>query len=645
MNQVELNDICLELKEETAFSGEESYLDSLNVYYISDLHLTHYLKNVDCQFQEDNENLSTKVKNKIEQLVKNIFPDEIEKDFSFHRYPIVLIAGDTSPCIKLNKFFYDRLLVRYEYFYYKYWKRNNIQKEAVLTEYAESEYNKNLADLEARFIKEVNKIKKTGFDFNVLDNLDYDDIESFLEGENLPTWFPYLFSKATSLKTKIKEFKSRKKEFIQRLTDGVVFRKQKTLPIYITLGNHELSEFETVDKCEEAYNGVLNRRISLLERSGFEYKKYMIIGGIGLAGKNELYNCRTIITTNPPLQRDEEINISKEFSNLHSEIKTLAVQKKKPLIVVSHYHPEDWLYDEYDVFATYFAGHTHRNERSIVNGSTVFSDNQVGYNAKSIKFKRVTLGTRYNPFVRHVDGYYEIEVGDYEAFLLYSNERIQGTEVIKGQINKYGAKLYMIKHGGFYGFFLLNPKTGVKICEGGRIRNIGKNTEIDYYYKKFPYVLNKYLSVMAPYRMLQNKISNKLKELGFDGHIHGCIVDVDFFNHILVDPIDGKIHFYNSPSFGEINRYSSFKDLLLNNGNSINIRYELIDEISKLNNVESLSLPQGKGVSIIVENFHVGRKNSVYAFSERINQLQRLFNSNILRLWSDDCYLLEANKT
>ena len=36
-------------------------------------------------------------------------------------------------------------------------------------------------------------------------------------------------------------------------------------------------------------------------------------------------------------------------------------------------------------------------------------------------------------------------------------------------------------------------------------------------------------------------ISKVIKSIGGDGSIHGCIVDIDYYNHIYINPVDGKI--------------------------------------------------------------------------------------------------------
>lgn len=53
-----------------------------------------------------------------------------------------------------------------------------------------------------------------------------------------------------------------------------------------------------------------------------------------------------------------------------------------------------------------------------------------------------------------------------------------------------------------------------------------------------------------------------LKKLGFEGTIHGLIVDINDTNHIMVNPTDGSITFYYSPDFGFVKTFESFSKQL-----------------------------------------------------------------------------------
>ena len=142
-------------------------------------------------------------------------------------------------------------------------------------------------------------------------------------------------------------------------------------------------------------------------------------------------------------------------------------------------------------------------------------------------------------------------------------------------------------------------------------------------------MVQQYIKILTPYRNVQEQISNMVKSFGGEGTIHGCIIDIDFFNHILLNPSDGSITYYYSPMFGTIKTYSNLLSLLINHNNSLAAKYQ-----EQLKLKETGLFLQCK-IDVVSEMLKIDIKNSVYSISNRINQLQRLFDKKILRDWND----------
>ena len=215
----------------------------------------------------------------------------------------------------------------------------------------------------------------------------------------------------------------------------------------------------------------------------------------------------------------------------------------------------------------------------------------------------------------------------------------------------------MIKESGFYGFFIINLNTGAKICTGGAIRNISYKTDINYFHHWFIEIVSAYAKAMAPYRKVQEQISDELKTLGFEGTIHGCIIDLNFFNHIMIDPISGKLTFYYSPVMGTMQTYPTFDALVTSisqqldydilhyvEGERATSKAELLHQQKLLSNayrklVANNSFITQKNLTTIKQErgkvVKIDIKNSTYTLSRYINQLQRIFTTNILRVWDD----------
>lgn len=115
----------------------------------------------------------------------------------------------------------------------------------------------------------------------------------------------------------------------------------------------------------------------------------------------------------------------------------------------------------------------------------------------------------------------------------------------------------------------------------------------------------------------------------FSQALHGCIVDIDFTNHIMLNPNDGSLTFYYSPLFGQVQTYASIQNLLeahspeilekyLSGGSTVLTRYkpELVNATDGIVNVDT--------------------KTGMYGLSKKVQQLQRLFSCNVLREWNDN---------
>lgn len=75
--------------------------------------------------------------------------------------------------------------------------------------------------------------------------------------------------------------------------------------------------------------------------------------------------------------------------------------------------------------------------------------------------------------------------------------------------------------------------------EGGRRHKL--DCDISYYYENLPEYVRKVRSAVMPYQKALSMVSDEVMTIGGSGSIHGCIVDIDWFNHIYLNPFDGKV--------------------------------------------------------------------------------------------------------
>jgi len=483
----------------------------------------------------------------------------------------------------------------------------------------------------------------------------YELIENAKE-KGLPEYIEYYIKNVKDLEDKIYIFEQGKITFIDRLRYGKKYIWKKMLPVFAVLGNHELHAFQTVDEAVIFYRELFRKvGIHFLHNECFNSEhhfrnepwipsEFTILGGVGFAKYNDEYNANTVIGAEK-MNREQEIKESENFYEIYKRSVDEAIEKNKLLVVLTHYPTKDWLPNkEYSSRCIYFTGHTHRNDSVHTETVNIYANNQIGYDKKEIKFKSAVLGTCYNPFIEYLDGTYEITTEQYMHFYDYCNDSLSGTGHIDRQLKSGKATFYMIKQNGFYGFFVINKSTGTKICSGGRINNISKITDINYFEESFSAVVNQYIMAMLPYRKVQEKIASEVKALGFDGNIHGCIIDVDFYNHIMINPLDGQVTYYYSPIFGYVCPYSTFRDLLLfiddygmeDRIEKKRIALAYLEENSVGGNKFLLCKDSNELSTYVNQIVKIDIKNSIYTLSNRMNQLQRLFDSNILRDWNDD---------
>jgi len=441
--------------------------------------------------------------------------------------------------------------------------------------------------------------------------------------------------------------------------------------IYAILGNHELWSFKTIEDCYSAYQSLfeslgisfLNNNITWCGKNNLpiknvihesheyqvelikdddliEYEHQMryihnllIVGGIGFAGYNDEFNANKDIYRGT-INRVREIEETKKWEDVYKQAVKMARENKSLLIVLTHNPLLDWNRDQQpDCGCVYFNGHSHRNNLYHNDDMNIhiFANNQLGYKKHKVLFKRAYIYKRINPFSAFDDGYHEINSLDYLRFYDYMQENINGNGFVDRQIKNNNAKFYMIKHSEYYGFFLISSK-GSYICAGGRIKKIDNIKNIEQINMNFTNMVSRYLKALYPYRNVQEQIAKAVKSFGGDGKIHGCIIDIDFYNHIMLNPNDGTMTYYTSPIFGDIKTYGSMLELLSDNNKFLEQEYkkqvDLLGESS--NNV--LFKNQTNVTETLV---HVDIKNSAYTISNQMNQLQRLFDKKILRDWND----------
>ena len=451
--------------------------------------------------------------------------------------------------------------------------------------------------------------------------------------------------------------------FYEQLTSYTKHHRPWWGDIFAVLGNHELWDGDPmglkparpVDEIIADYRQAVPNGVTLLENELFIIYKglrkavldekailnasaeelaeacsnstFLLLGGIGFSGLNPVYNSemglyREVVST------EEDIARSKRFRAVYEKV--LASAKNVPVIVLTHTQMADWSDAEYNPKWIYVSGHTHQNTFLLQSdGTSVFSDNQVGYKPKPWHLNSFTIDVhRYDPFKDYPDGIHQITRDQYVEF-----NRCQG---IMMQSMKYPGDLYALKCDGVY-MFVLESASGLCLLEGGRRHKL--DCDINYYYDNLPDYIRKVRGAFAPYQKALSIISDEVRALGGSGGVHGCIVDIDWFNHVYLNPFDGKVTPYFALNTTDKLVFKDMKSLLesspcpplLRSGESMLARF---NAMAKEESLPVLSRKANKKWELATVP-QVVLDRSMYEPSRIMRSIQYIFDQNVLRVWND----------
>ena len=439
--------------------------------------------------------------------------------------------------------------------------------------------------------------------------------------------------------------------------------------IFAVLGNHELwdrnskglKSMRSLDEIVADYHQALHYSVTLLENELFLHYKgthkekldeqtilntsieelsevcekstFILLGGTGFSGLNPVYNAKKGLYQ-ATVSTEEDIMRSKRFRKVYEKV--LASAENLPVIVLTHTPMADWSDAPYNPKWIYVSGHTHQNTLLLQDdGTAVFSDNQVGYNPKPWYLNSLTVDKhKYDPFKDYPDGTYPITREQYVEFN-------RGRSIMMQSVKSPG-DLYALKRDGVY-MFVLKSTSGMCLLEGSSRHKLGY--DIDYYFDNLPEYIRKVRCALVPYQKALSMISEEVKAIGGVGKIHGCIVDIDWFNHVYLNPFDGKVTPYFAVDTTDKLIFNNIESLLksspfppqLVDGTSMLVRYSSEAEKEKLpilsRNVNK-KWDLAKGPQVILDR-------SIYKPSRNMRSIQYLFDQNVLRIWKDEVLSIE----
>lgn len=445
----------------------------------------------------------------------------------------------------------------------------------------------------------------------------------------------------------ISSFYSYFKEFVSQLRSELD-RRFKTTRVIFTLGNHELWDFPSysLDKIVSEYREYLaENHMSLLQndiiysesvyswgsisteeifemsaqeiRQKLRRASIILFGGIAFSGCNEDFNANNLIYRQT-ISRDQEIKESAVFEKLYEKVKSAVPDRN--VIILTHMPLPCWRKEvEYQKGYIYVSGHTHENYFHDDGEERIYADNQIGYKGTEAHLKYFQIDLDYDFFSDHKDGIYTITREEYKDFH-------RGKNIMLTFNRKYD-KLYMLKRSGYY-LFLLEQNKNLYFLNGGQIKKVSHNN-INYYYDNMKSQIARIKKPLDDYTEYQKKIAAEIRKIGGTGKIHGCIIDINFYNHVYVHPTTGSIVGYFALNTIDKYVYPSVEALLEDQTPWLYGNYKKLLEEQKSN----LPILSRNNTATVAPREYL--ETDIYRVSREIKKMQRL-ESNILAAWYEE---------
>lgn len=261
------------------------------------------------------------------------------------------------------------------------------------------------------------------------------------------------------------------------------------------------------------------------------------------------------------------------------------------------------------------------------------------------------IDTGFSPYLFN-DGIYDITIEDYWSYY---------RKLHPGQMPNfyYTERVKFIKNKGYHMFISISHNGTESLLRGGALRKLEK--PLQYYYKRLPEYANTVINKFSKYWDAIYSLSNELKFVSsnnnfvddkqsvvstrlFSGRVHGCIVDIDFFNHIFLNPYDGSIVPYNALATDVKYVYKNVKSLLADKRpEAIPAFNRKIEEITSGVNRNLIPIINNdKQMLTIFESNEIDtsvtlvEETEMYKISNRIKQLQEIYDHNLIVVWYDE---------
>lgn len=406
------------------------------------------------------------------------------------------------------------------------------------------------------------------------------------------------------------------------------FSKKSLDDIYFIYKN-KLNKYNVIVLQDEVYFPNKNevKKITEIDRNNFnnflKEESFVILGSSGFSYLNDNFNSKNNLYKNKNITIEIEKNESYLLTTFYSNF-LKNIPETIDVIIMTHNPYWDWLSDkQFKKNIFFFSGHTHEN--NLGEEPYLIANNQCGYNSLSFEMKIFCVQSAYNIFEFYKDGRYEIDLKTYLNFYNFIHINcFYKKEDIK--------KIIFFKKNNKYAFFAQKNNNKFYFLEGGITHPVG--TDIINFFNYIYNFAKKIDTIVHNFFNYLKEISNLIKKIGGDGRVHGCIVDIDFFRHLYVNPNDGKITYYYAIDIKEKYVVKNLISLITyRNGNK-----EIYSKYMKLKDLNLLLKDNGTEVS---KEAILEKSTDIYKISNLLYKFQYMTKYQIIRFLPKNDFISE----
>ena len=293
-------------------------------------------------------------------------------------------------------------------------------------------------------------------------------------------------------------------------------------------------------------------------------------------------------------------------------------------IVLTHTPPHFWKRNDPAAGFYFVYGHVHQNVLRNYGRIRYYGDNMIGEEELPLVFKSFFVGMAIDPFANIGDGIREISPEIYSEF--------NSSRSIVTKARKNLQQIYLVKRGDYCAFFGRREGHSLLMLNGGAVRRV-KNQDLNYYFDHLIEYVRAATDLLRPFLKMRHDLSDDVKRIGGFGDEHGAIVDIDFYNHVFLNPLDGKRTCYFATSTADKYVFPNLVSLLASHCPNLLPRFNRLPAVRR----ESWG-NGGKSSSKGIRE----TRTDIYRYSNLIYALEYILKSKVVRVWVDE--ILDGRK-